>query len=339
MAGDLEIPKVGKLPKKVVIPVAVGVAAFIGWRFWQARQGGPDAESTIEDGEFGAVDTAVPDTLNPFPGSFSGGGGSGGSSDSSGDRNNDGQIGPGEFTTNGEWTAYVVDKLAGERWSSNDVQLAIGLALAGKPTTSEQQNILRAAVAAGGNPPQGSLTIVTGGNTAITVAPTGVKATADETTASVAFGSVPGAASYRVFRGGVAAAAGTGSGSPITVGGLTPNTPYTFQVAAVTTSGTVGPKSASTSVRTKSYAVAKPGMPAVSGVTATAATATVGAVAHADEYIWYLNGAQRALTEGTRYTFGGLKPGTTYRVSVVARGFHQYASARSAERAFTTKKK
>ena len=51
--GDVEIPKVGKLPKKVVIPLAVGIVAFIGWRFWQARQGGTDDETgTIEDGDF-----------------------------------------------------------------------------------------------------------------------------------------------------------------------------------------------------------------------------------------------------------------------------------------------
>jgi hypothetical protein len=334
----MQIPEIGGLKPKVTVPLAIGIAGFVGWRWWQARKAvGTGDESTISDGEFGAIDTSIPDTLNPFPGSFGGGGGGGGDS-STGDRNGDGTIGPGEFTNNGQWTDYVVDRLQGDRWTSNDVQLALGLGLAGKPTTDAQQEILRAAIAVGGQPPSGSLTVVSGGNTSITVAPGGVSVSPAETTATVSFSSVPGANSYQVFRNGIASPAGAGSSSPIVIGGLTPNTSYGVSVAAVTTSGTPGPKSSEVGFKTKAFTMAAPGRPSITGITTNGAVATISPVANADEYIWYLNGNLHATTEGVRLPLTGLKPGTGYRVKVTARGFHQLAGPASADATFTTKK-
>lgn len=338
--GSITIPKVGTVPKKALIVVGVGAAGFVGWKYWQARQSASSADSsTVADGEFGAVDTSIPGTLNPYPSSFYGDSSSSTSSGVTGDRNNDGVIGPGEFTTNGDWTDYVVGKLQqSDTWSYTEIVTALGLGLAGKPTTDTQQAILRAAIAVGGNPPSGSITVVGGGNTSITVAPGQVSVKMAESTATVSFGSVAGANSYQVFRSGVSSAAGAGTTSPIVVGGLTPNTSYSFQVAGVTTSGKVGPKSASVSGKTLSYNFPKAATPAITGITKTSAMATTGTVANAEEYIWFINGAFATLSGGPTYPMSGLKPGTTYRISVAARSPHQNAGPRSAERSFTTKK-
>lgn len=250
MADDIEIPKVGKLPKKVLIPLAVGLAGFVAWRFWVARSDAAAADqSTVEDGDFGAVDTAVPDTLNPFPSSFSSPAGST-STTGGGDRNGDGLIGPGEFTTNGEWTDYVVSKLTqSDQWTYTDIITALGNGLAGKPTTDLQQAILRAALAVGGQPPVGNITIVSGGNTPILVAPTGLAVQSVTTSAvTVKFNMVSGAAKYLVYRSGGGPVSGTGS--PITVGLLQPNTSYTMSISAVTAAGVEGPRSADITAKT-----------------------------------------------------------------------------------------
>jgi hypothetical protein len=335
--GDVDIPKVGRLPKKVWIPLGVGIAGFVAWRFYQARQTA-DA-SPITDGEFGAVDTSIPDTLNPYPGSFTGGGGGGGGNNNSGDTNNDGVIGPGEFTTNAQWTAWAVDALQGDRWSTSDIQLALGLLLAGKPTTSAQQDIGRAAQAAAGPPPAGQLQYVSGGNTTLTSAPTGVSVSTTEESATVSFTGVNGAARYLVYRSGTGAGGPVAaSGSPTTVGGLAPNTTYTFQVAGVTTAGVTGPKSSPVSATTKAYNLGKAATPTITGVNRGGATAKTSTVAHAAEYLWYLNGMMVTATKVPQYTFTGLKPGTKYTVAVVGRISGQNAGGRSGNATFTTKK-
>jgi hypothetical protein len=337
LQGDITIPKVGSLPKKVVVPLAVGVAGFIVWRFWQARSApAATTDATITDGEFGAVDSSIPDTLNPFPSSFSSGSSSTGSS-SGADTNGDGTIGPGEFTNNGQWTAYVTDRIPTDTWSQTDIVTALGLGLAGKPTTDTQQSILRAAVAIGGPPPQGSITYVSGGNTDLTVAPGAPSVAATETTAVVSFSGVAGATSYQVFRTGMVGAAATGSGSPITVEGLLPNHTYGFTVAGVTSSGKVGPKSAAASATTKAYTMGKPPAPSISAVTTTTATARVAAVAHADEFYWYLNGKMAGSTQGMQWAITGLKPKTKYTVAAQARGFNQPAGPTGPATSFTTK--
>lgn len=333
MAEDVNIPKVGKLPKTVLIPLAVGIVGFVGWRFWSARNGtGDDATSTIEDGEFGAVDSSIPGVVGAVKPGNAYGEDTGGS-----DSGND----PTRFTNNAQWTDYVVGKLQqSETWSYNDIMTAIGNGLAAKPTTDEQQKILRAAIAIGGNPPSGSIVIVSGGNTALTVAPNGVSVVGTTAnTASIGFSPVAGATQYVVYRSGISGNVGVSSASPITVSGLQPNTSYTFQVAALSASGVPGPKSSTVSGKTKSFTLARPSTPSVSGITTTQATVSTGKVANADGYRWYANGVPRGYSEAPTYRMVGLTKGTRYTVTVAADVTKQNPGPQSPGRTFTTKKK
>ena len=156
----MDIPKVGKLPKKVLIPVGVAAAVYIGWRWYQARQDSTDTTAVdagnpeFDNGSIPPTDSMA-GTLTP---SGSGGSGDTGSTD-------DGVLGPGEFTNNGQWSDYVIGKLEqSDTWTYTDIVTAIGLGLDHKPTSTVQQNILRAAMAVGGQPPQGSILIISGGN-------------------------------------------------------------------------------------------------------------------------------------------------------------------------------
>lgn len=304
--SDVEIPKVGKLPKKVLIPIAVGAAGFVAWRYWKAKNGtGSDAETTITDGEFGAVDSAIPGVAGAVSPNNSYGD-SGNSSDGSTD--------PTRFTSNAQWTDYVVGKLQqSETWTYTELITAIGLGLAGRPTTSAQQSILRAALAVGGQPPSGSIVIVSGGDTAPLVAPGGGHATASSTSLMLGWDSVAGADHYVITRadGGTYTAPGTS----YTVSGLKPNSSYTFKIAAANAAGTVGP-SATVTGKTMSVGLKAPGTPKISSVTKSGGTASTTGTPGATLYIWYLNGQERAHTEGHTYNFSGLKPNTSYRITV-----------------------
>lgn len=231
MAEDVDIPKFGKVPKKVLIPVGLGAAAYVGWRYWQARGGTGDDATTVEDGEFGAVDSSIPGVLNPFPSGSPAVGGTGPDGDT--------ELGPGRFTNNAQWSNYVLDKLSASEWPYAEIATALGLGLAGKPTNDAQQTILRAAIAVGGQPPQGSITIVSGGNTNLTVAPTGLRvATVTEKSVALTWNSVSGADHYVVEWPG---ARRTTSGTSYTATGLTAGTSYTFAVSGANGADVSGP--------------------------------------------------------------------------------------------------
>lgn len=234
--GDVEIPKIGKLPKKVIVPLAVGLAGFVGWRYWQARKtAASDATSTVTDGDFGAVDSSIPGVAGAVsPTNSYGDSGNAGT----GDAGND----PTRFTNNAQWTDYVVGKLQqSDTWTYTDIVTAIGLGLAGRPTTDAQQAILRAALAIGGQPPSGAIVIVSGGNTAILIAPVARLVTTRPDHLTFDWGPVAGADHYVITQanGGQYLATGT----QYTVTGLTANTSYSFKIAAANASGTQGPSS------------------------------------------------------------------------------------------------
>lgn len=304
--SDLDIPKVGKVPKKVIIPLAIGLAGFIGWRFWQARQAASTAEtSTVADGEFGAVDSSIPGVVGAVSPTNSYGD-SGNTSDSGND--------PTRFTNNAQWTDYVAGKLQqSETWSYTDIITALGLGLAGRPTTALQQSILRSAIAVGGQPPSGAIIIVSGGDTAPLVAPVVSAPTATPTTISMTWGAVAGADHYTVSRsdGGTY----TTTSPSYTVTQLNPNTSYTFKIAAANAAGTAGP-SVSVTGKTSAVRLVAPPAPRVTAVTSTGGTATTTGIPGATLYIWAVNGQEVGHTEGKTNNFHGLKPNTSYRITV-----------------------
>lgn len=88
-----------------------------------------------------------------------------------------------------------------------------------------------------------------GGNTGSLPAPAGVQVTATtDTTASLSWDAVDGAASYQVYRDG--AKAGSPGGTSYTDTGLSAGTAYRYTVAAVDSSGTAGAASAAVTATT-----------------------------------------------------------------------------------------
>jgi hypothetical protein len=235
MADDITLPGVGTIPKKVLIAVGVGAVSFVGWKYWQARQTSTAADTTVTDGDFGAVDSSIPGVVGAVSPTNSYGG----------DTGDTGSTGVSK-TTDSQWTADVVTAFAtaGSTVSGDDVLQALGLYLANKPMTTAQQSIVQRAIAVAGYPyGTGAHTIVSGGNTALTVAPANLKVTAlGPRSATIAFTAVPGATEYRAYRGVGVNVAATHA-SPIIVAGLTANTKYTVTIQGLTASGIYSPSS------------------------------------------------------------------------------------------------
>lgn len=343
LGGTMTLPGVGPVKKKLVLGVGGVAAAFVLWRYWQARQaadtvvpGDSDGDGYADAGTLPSVEGAVrPDNDYGLDD-----GQQGGSSDSYGFRG----------TTNSQWTQYAATQLsaASDRWSYGDVLDALGQFLANRPLTTTQQQIVQAAIAAAGQPPEGNHPIIPGGDVPITVAPTGLRVTGStQTTVTLAWAAVAGASTYRIYRSGVAQAVGTASGTTGSVGGLDPNTSYGFQVAAVTASGRVGPKSATVTGRTKAVTLAKPSGVRVSEVSKTTARVTWNRVAGADRYRVYVDYPDRSgglvesgSTDGTvtTYVLRGLKPNSAYKVAVAADTASQSTGPKSGPVSFRTKK-
>ncbi|HEY2087446.1 MAG TPA: fibronectin type III domain-containing protein [Mycobacterium sp.] len=325
--ADVDVPKVGKVDKKVLIPIVVAAGGYVAYRYYKARQ---DAAAVPTDpgmsdqlGGLGPgvtnpssnVGLPIVDTSGSSTGGFQG-------------------------TTNSQWSEFVTERLQQDgRWSYSVIAVALGNLLSDRPLTSEQQDIARAAIGIAGQPPVGYHTIIPGGNTSITIAPAGVSATATgPDKVRVSFSGVAGAATYNVYVNG--SVRGTGGASPIDVGGLTPGTSYSVQVAAVSTAGLPGPKSSSAVVHTPGAALAKPAQPTVSSnIGGGRATFTTKPVPYATTYQWFLNGHLFNSTNTPATTHTSLKPKARYSpgVSVRALGATGGPGPMSITKSFTTK--
>lgn len=336
MTEDVEVPKVGKVDKKVVAAIVVSAAGFVGYRYWQASrvpaEGGTADDTSAVNPEFdesGAPGTVLgavsPDNSYGIPDSY----------DESKPSTDDFGF---KGTTNDAWTQYAANQLSqSDRWSYTDVVEALGNYLAQRPTTTTQQNIVNAAIAVAGQPPQGSHTLVSGGNVPLTVAPSITKIVTTGDTATVSFSAVAGADSYYAYREGVSTNVAAGKTSPIRVAGLAPNTSYKFTVKGVTAAGKTGPASASRSAKTKAVTLATPGTPTVGKIGTTTAAFTVTAVSGATGYNWYVNGRIVGHTDAPRFSATGLRSKTAYKVTVQADNATQSPTKQSPAKSFTTK--
>ncbi|MEV5611161.1 PHB depolymerase family esterase [Streptomyces sp. NPDC052225] len=148
------------------------------------------------------------------------------------------------------------------------------------------------------------------GNPGSLPAPTGlaVSGTTD-TTASVKWNAVDGAASYTVYRDG--SKVGTTASSPYTDTGLAIGTTYAYTVAAVDSAGAAGPASASVSATTTGYTP--------TCFTASNYQHTVAGRAHQSGGYTYANGSDQAM--GLWNTL------TTHTLKETAPGYYVIADA------------
>lgn len=327
--ADVDVPKVGKINKKVALPI-VGVAvAYVGYRYWKAR-------STPAD--IPADDPAYEDagTLPGVAGAVKDGNSYGGNTGGTGGSNDD------DITTNAQWTRYVIQELSTNgRWDSGDVASALGNFLDRQPLPDDQQTIVRAAIGVAGYPPVGTYSVIPGGNTNLSVAPTGVVASGiTGTSASIGFQPVSGATSYQVFISGRSSAVAVGNSSPIQVDGLTPGTKYSVQVAGVNKAGTVGPKSSAAGFNTTAAVATQPSQPTVKSVTKSTVTVSTGITNKTGVigYRWNLNGRFANQTSGPTATLTRLSPNTAYSVTVQSVTNSGKFSDQSRARSFRTKK-
>jgi hypothetical protein len=334
-AGTITLPGVGPANKKMILAVGGAAAAYGLWRYWQASQaasapvpGDSDGDGFADAGTLPSVAGAVRPE-NDY--GLADGGGAGG--------------GGGGFTgtTNSAWTQYAAQALSGasDKWSYGDIAAALGAFIANRPLTGVQQEIVQAAIAMAGPPPEGTHPVIPGGDVPITVAPGHLRAwgTATDTQIGLQWDKVAGANHYRLFRSDLGSEPiGDSVDTTAYARGLTPNKSYTFQVAAISASGKTGPKSAAFTAKTKPVSLAKPSAPKVSLITKTGATLTTGAVKGATGYLWYVNGTDRGHSDGPRQAISGLRPNTSYRVHVRADTATQAPGPASADTTFKTKR-
>src|SRR2546421_176650 len=121
MAENVDVPKVGKVDKKVIVPIVVAAAAFVGYRYWKARKDA--AAAPVDPGYEDLSGGLGPGVTNPNPNV--------GLPDSSSSGTTTGGF---RGTTNSEWSEFVTDRLQQDgRWSYSVIAVALGNFLSDKP--------------------------------------------------------------------------------------------------------------------------------------------------------------------------------------------------------------
>lgn len=149
-----------------------------------------------------------------------------------------------------------------------------------------------------------------------------------------------GLAGYKIFRGGTQV--GTSTSATYTDTGLTPNTSYSYTVAAYDIAGNTSAQNTALAVTTNpdSAAPSTPGTPTAGSATMT--TIVINWAASTDnvavtKYIIYRAGTQIGTTTGaTTYTDTGLTPGTSYSYTIKAADAANNLSATSAAASLST---
>lgn len=315
MVKSFKVPHVGGMDPRVIIGVGALGAGYVGWRWYQNRGDAGTATAAVTDptatSDFADGGT-VPGVLGAVPADNSFGDSSTGAGDTT-------QTGNGLPTTNAEWSQQALTTLqASDTWSFGDIVTALGNFLAGQPLSTLQQQIVQAALAVAGPVPVGSHPVISGGNTAVTVAPSISSIHTTDSTATIVFSPVAGAIGYRAYDNVSATNVGSSEGPSITVGGLRPNTTYSFHVAALSSSGALGPSSATVKAKTAAIVLTRPATPKVSAIAATSAHVATSVVKGAEGYNWYVNGVAHGHSDAPAYTIAGLHSKTSYKVTCSA---------------------
>lgn len=310
LSGKVDMPVVGSVDKRVLLGVGGVAAVFLGWKYWQSRS------AAAYDPEAEAVDPGMedPGVLPPVSGAIRDNNDYGLSDGSSSGSDSYGFKG----TTNSQWTQYAITQLSGasDKWSYADIAEALGQYIANKPLTALQISIVQAAKALAGEPPEGTHPVVPGGDVPMTVAPTGLTATAVDTDSiQLRWNTVAGADSYRIYRSGSTTNIGTSLDGEARIDGLQAGTKYTFRVAAVSAGGKTGPASANASASTKAAVLKAPTGLKVTKRTKSTVSLSWSKVTGASGYRVYHNHSSTNVqqTSATSATVSGLKANYKYK--------------------------
>jgi len=251
VSGDVQVPKIGPVRRTYVIAGGVAVAGYVLWRYWQASRASTDTSS--------ADSTDAADSTGSY--GIDDGTGSGGYYDpNAGGIAGDTTVGDGVISTDQQWYQAALLALEDAGYDTGAGALALGKYLRSEPLTSSEQDMVKVALAAAGNPPSGARAIVT--DTSPTpsglTAPTNLRSGGTPTSAAIplAWNSVAGASGYVVYRGSAQVA--TVSGTSYTVGSLSPSTSYPFTVRATNSGGSLSPASNTYTGKTAAKATAAP---------------------------------------------------------------------------------
>ena len=305
MADTIDIPHVGSVKKQQVIVVGAVAAGIVGYAWWRSRT------AVADTGE----EAAAPAPEDPYEGLT--GTGFGGAVSGYEDRSSDtATTGP---LTNADWTTLAKERLA-DSYEPSAISGALGRYLGREPLSTLDQTIVNAAIAAAGYPPVGSYSIITGGDTELKVAPSGLQGKAASTTVTLTWQAVPGAARYRVYREGVRENVGASNDTVAQVGGLDPGKSYRFRVAAVSAADKTGPPSSWITVKTAGASLKAPTGVKASATGKTTVKISWSRVTGADGYRVYREHVTPNVggSRDTSITIGGLKAGTRYRFRVAA---------------------
>lgn len=307
MSGTVNVPKVGKVKKSYLYVAVGGTALFVGWRWMQARN------ATVDDTTYTTSDVGEGIDASGVIGA----GGVSGNTQYGGSTT-DGTSAD-VIDTQAEWTQKAVELLSNAGMDPATVSLALGDFLASKPLTEAEAAIARAAMAQAGPVPGGNPAIIPQVGSVTLGAPQNVRVSeVGNDYVVLSFDRVTSAGYYRAYRSGASTNVGAGDGPPLRVAGLTPNTKYTFYVAADTTTGKPGPRSAGVTATTKGATLKAPTGLKTRKAFKTSVQIQWTAVAGAGGYM--LNSSTGRTWESTDAadTVTGLAPNKSYRVRVAA---------------------
>jgi len=172
-------------------------------------------------------------------------------------------------------------------------------------------------------------------------APAGLSVTGvTDTTISLAWNSVSGAAGYNVYRMGTKVNSSVIAGTTFTDAGLLSGTSYSYTVKAASSSGATGAASASVIASTTGNPppLATPANLSVSGTTGSSVSLTWSASSGAAGYNVYRNGTKVTASPvaATSYTDSGLAASTTYSYAVSSYSSGRESALSSSVNATTT---
>ncbi|MFE0812670.1 fibronectin type III domain-containing protein [Streptomyces sp. NPDC058848] len=238
LSGTVDIPGIGPAKKTTVVAIGGLAAVFVLWRYWQARAAADEAVPGDSDGDGFADGGTLPSVIGAVEDDNSYGlptDGAGGttSPDSYGFTG----------TTNSQWAQYAATQLSGsEDWSYTMILSALGKYLNRQPLDTTDREIVQAAIAIAGYPPEGNFPIIpaTGSPSVTLPAPTGLRVSnRSPTYVLLDWNAVSGADKYIVRRDGTTVE--TSGDTQTAVRSLSPKTTYVFTVTARGLDGKEGP--------------------------------------------------------------------------------------------------